>query len=907
MANKVSLANKYRPTGFDSLVEQDAIKTILQNQIKNNNLKHAYLFCGSAGTGKAQPLDSLILTPTGYVKMQDIAVGTKVIDGLGKTTIVTDIFPQGIKPVYKVIFNDKTFVLCSDEHLWKVGVCNNDTNQVEWSVLTVNQLLQRNIQKVANKFDNEIKYRVPLPVLNCWENKPSICIDNIHDDIPEEYLYSTIETRVNLLNGLLDVDIEEYNVIACDSQFITCNENMSNKFAFLIRSLGGIDTINIDTNNSNKTNLYKHNISLPNNICSCLSAKPFIIKDNPIREIVDIEYVGEQECQCIMVESTDHTYITDNVTVTHNTTSARIVANLMNEGKSKPIELDCASHNSVDDVRVIIDDCKSMPLDSKYKIFVLDECFTPETEILTNQGYKQFQDLNHSEKIAQYNENGSIEFVTPKRWIKQPYDGYLECWQPTKSHTIKMTPHHQQPYINSDTDELVSRFISDIEFKAEDKLLLAGNGIGSKTYLTNMDKLVLACQVCGGIVGLNGDTNSWIISLDTPDLRERFLQIAKNCDVACKEIQLYESVNKLYQLSLPSAISFDFMSYFDLNVNYSYAQEFLHELIYWKEKSENDVFYQTKLEKNIDYVSALATLCGHGAIKGGQIVNNHKYYTIQLICSNTKTCEQVQQSRTQEYYCGDVYCVEVPSHKIIVRAAGFTFITGNCHMLTVQAWNAMLKILEEPPSYVIFLFCTTDPQKIIGTIMSRVQRFNFSRISVHGITDRLLNILKNENITTFELDAVQYIARLSRGGMRDAITNLEKCLDYSNNLTLQNVLKVTSGGITEDTLLQLMLYMLNKDAKSSLLYFNQIYMSGVEVSLFLKLYTEFLQNCCKYILTNEKDITSLSDLAINWLAKNDQYQNQIANLLDGIMELNGTYASEDLKILVESWIMKECR
>ena len=64
------------------------------------------------------------------------------------------------------------------------------------------------------------------------------------------------------------------------------------------------------------------------------------------------------------------------------TTSARIIANMMNEGKSKPIELDCASHNGVDDMRLIIDECKTRPIASRYKIFVLDECFVPETEIL---------------------------------------------------------------------------------------------------------------------------------------------------------------------------------------------------------------------------------------------------------------------------------------------------------------------------------------------------------------------------------------------------------------------------------------------------------------------------------------------------------------------------------------------
>ena len=102
--------------------------------------------------------------------------------------------------------------------------------------------------------------------------------------------------------------------------------------------------------------------------------------------------------------------------------------------------------------------------------------------------------------------------------------------------------------------------------------------------------------------------------------------------------------------------------------------------------------------------------------------------------------------------------------------------------------------------------------------MSRVQRFNFARISSKGITTRLEHIivaenkerqLKGLNTYSYAREAIEYIARLSQGGMRDSITTLEKCIDYSPILSLDNVLKATSGGITENTLLQLLKYMLN--------------------------------------------------------------------------------------------------
>lgn len=240
------------------------------------------------------------------------------------------------------------------------------------------------------------------------------------------------------------------------------------------------------------------------------------------------------------------------------------------------------------------------------------------------------------------------------------------------------------------------------------------------------------------------------------------------------------------------------------------------------------------------------------------------------------------------------------------------FILDEVHMLTVQAWNSMLKILEEPPEYVIFLFCTTDPQKIIATILSRVQRFNFQRISTEGIINRLkfiINCENNEHVEepiTYEDEAISYIARLAKGGMRDSITTMEKCLDYDRNLTLQNVLKVTSGGITEQTMLQLLQYMLNRDCRSCLEYFNEIYMSGIDVSLFIKLYIEFLENCIKYLVTQDSNITTISQITINWLQENSNFLETIRIFLLSAIKIRYNYSVEDLKIMIESWIIQEC-
>lgn len=115
------------------------------------------------------------------------------------------------------------------------------------------------------------------------------------------------------------------------------------------------------------------------------------------------------------------------------------------------------------------------------------------------------------------------------------------------------------------------------------------------------------------------------------------------------------------------------------------------------------------------------------------------------------------------------------------------YIIDEVHMLTAQAFNALLKTLEEPPAHVIFIFATTDPQKVIPTVLSRCQRYNFSKINLYEIKKRTCEIMDMENIP-YEEKAVEEIARMAEGGMRDALSILEQCLAYNpDSLNLEDV------------------------------------------------------------------------------------------------------------------------
>lgn len=125
------------------------------------------------------------------------------------------------------------------------------------------------------------------------------------------------------------------------------------------------------------------------------------------------------------------------------------------------------------------------------------------------------------------------------------------------------------------------------------------------------------------------------------------------------------------------------------------------------------------------------------------------------------------------------------------------YIIDEVHMLTTEAFNALLKTLEEPPGHVIFILATTEPHKLPATIISRCQRFDFRQVSLQEQTSRLLQICAEERISADE-DAIAYIARLSEGGMRDAISLLEQVSAFADSrITLEAAVDVTGGMASE--------------------------------------------------------------------------------------------------------------
>ena len=203
------------------------------------------------------------------------------------------------------------------------------------------------------------------------------------------------------------------------------------------------------------------------------------------------------------------------------------------------------------------------------------------------------------------------------------------------------------------------------------------------------------------------------------------------------------------------------------------------------------------------------------------------------------------------------YDLEVDSHPSYFANG---VLVHNCHMLTIQAWNAFLKLLEEPPKHAIFILCTTDPQKIPDTILSRTQRYEFKRISFKGIVDRLEYVLNCEKsgqnlsgVESWDKSALEYIAKSSKGGMRSALTLLDKCLAYSPILTAESVAKV--AGVADCAqMIELLKTVQEKNETGCLALFSKLYDSSVDFKQFIKDFIAFVLDVIKYCQTKSFEL-----------------------------------------------------
>lgn len=191
------------------------------------------------------------------------------------------------------------------------------------------------------------------------------------------------------------------------------------------------------------------------------------------------------------------------------------------------------------------------------------------------------------------------------------------------------------------------------------------------------------------------------------------------------------------------------------------------------------------------------------------------------------------------------------------------FIIDECHALSSSAWQSALLTIESQPAMSVFCWCTTNPEKIPSTILSRVQTFQLSKISLDGIYNRLKYIIEQENKEgrhiTYDDDAVRYIAKYAQGGMRNAITSLDKALSLDTDLTMKSI-EQALGLPSYDDYFELLNAIAKKDNQKIVNIINTVYNSGVNFVKWFDGFFSFITNIVKFIYLQDINQTMIPSI-----------------------------------------------
>lgn len=238
------------------------------------------------------------------------------------------------------------------------------------------------------------------------------------------------------------------------------------------------------------------------------------------------------------------------------------------------------------------------------------------------------------------------------------------------------------------------------------------------------------------------------------------------------------------------------------------------------------------------------------------------------------------------------------------------YIIDEVHMLSIGAFNALLKTLEEPPEYVIFILATTEVHKIPITILSRCQHYDFKRISIETITDRMRDLMQEEQVEVEE-KALRYVAKAADGSMRDALSLLDQCIAFylGQKLTYDNVLEVL-GAVDTDVFSRLLRSVIRRDVPKVLDIVDDLVMQGRELTQLATDFTWYLRNLL--LVKTSDNIEDVLDVS----TENMQQIQEEAGMVESDMllryirifsELSGQlkYAAQK-RVLLEVALIKLC-
>lgn len=1003
--NHTSLATKYRPQTFDDVCGQETVKHILQYQLDSKTYKQCYLFAGKWGCGKAAPLDADILGPDGYFKMRDAKVGMKVWGEDGNLHNIVGVFPQGVKNMYRITFSDDTYTDCCVDHLWNVRQYDaNASKYTEFDTIPASEIYKR-FQDGKNMFipiTHPLKFERALPEGDAYRAGVDISsfiedeyahLLNVDGSIISTILYSTIADRLNFLRGLLN----ELNDAELSGTYVVNvpTEEIAESVKFIVQSLGGL---------VGKYGTQMMPVSLP----TLSHSGEEIIEPCGSRCIEDIVKIGDAECQCIMTDNPTGLYLTNDCIVTHNTTSARIFAKTINEGNHDIIEIDAATYNSVDQIRVISEEAKKMPLVGKYKIFIIDECFSGNSKALTSDGYIPIKNVTKGMKVKNilgdsvvtecHEVNVAVDrlccvtvsgkdivtttdhlFLTDRGWIaaKNLKTGDVLCdrkslqdlWSAIPSELSERLQTnvfqgmlHKASHKEYDAvEEALPKDLSGMwkELSDSDKcqcynllrqvwLCLCENEKQGDEILRNMSDTVSmsykqfkenlqssmrfdisksphienssSCQ--GSYGGVRNLWEEFCIQFESSNLLSTVPKYADIQDATGSSVsRTLEEANAVGQSLKASRSDTEnesnescerYSSYMD---RLTWRQWALYQSAVnviqrtWKrtctgvcntdEDTEGPwVSYELQGRPCLSYIETgdrggwqfpFIEIPAVAGCQESESFGKLRVESVEIYQSGNRHQSKFSCFEDSELDSGFVkmYDLSVSGHpSYIVEDA----LVHNCHSLSLAANNALLKILEEPPKTAMFILCTTDPQKMLNTVLSRVQRYDFTSIPTDQVVSRLKYIADKESIDIDDA-SIRYIAKISGGSMRDSISNLDKCASVADHIGLEEVTKALSV-VSYHSHLDLLRALIDKDSKIACKIVMDTYEAGKDMKKFISSFMWCVCDVCNSFVFNSYDYINIPELPEYVEKINKMNLGDCLKILEWAKDLNGQIRTE---------------
>ncbi|MCR5716896.1 MAG: DNA polymerase III subunit gamma/tau [Lachnospiraceae bacterium] len=289
-------------------------------------------------------------------------------------------------------------------------------------------------------------------------------------------------------------------------------------------------------------------------------------------------------------------------------------------------------------------------------------------------------------------------------------------------------------------------------------------------------------------------------------------------------------------------------------------------------------------------------------------------------CGECPSCQAIQSGASLNVQEIDAASnTGVDNIRDIIEDTAFTpaqgrykvYIIDEVHMLSAGAFNALLKTLEEPPAYVIFILATTEVHKIPLTILSRCQRYDFKRISVDTITARLQELMDAEQIEAEE-KALRYIARSADGAMRDALSLLDQCIafKFGEKLTYDLVLDVL-GAVDTEIFSKLLRSILDQNPLSCISLLDEIVMQGRELVQFMTDFNWYLRNLLLVkVAEHAEDVVDMSSENLARIREEAERADEqiIMRYIRVISELTGKLRQTSQKrVMIEITLIKLCR